>query len=199
MLYIQRDETFPLSRVAAVVHPTKRIIAYHLLWQDDINGAWIPFTVPSDEEEVWVGYDSSNAPTDVWTYWHGTILHTPWPKTQVTIYVQWGKHGSLPGGIRESTLPRPKTLNFFYDAATTFLVPDQLLGRINRKGEVFFPHGYKRYRDFSHVMPLSDRIDVITKSENPEGVLQAVFGHYSHKPNWPPGIQAKKNRRHGIP
>ncbi len=192
VLYIQRDETFPLSRVAAVVHPTKRIIAYHLLWRDDVNGSWIPFTVPTDEEVVWVGYDSSKAPTDVWTYWHGTILHTPWPKTQVTIDVQWGKHGSLPGGIRESSLPKSKTLNFFYDAATTFFVPDQLLGRITRKGEVFFPHGYKRYRDFSKVMPLSDKLDVVTMSETPDSVLQAFFGKYSHKPNWPPDIQSRK-------
>jgi hypothetical protein len=184
VLYIQRDETFPLSRVVAVVHPTKPLIAYHLLWRDDVNGSWIPFTVPTDEEVVWVGYDRSHAPTDVWTYWHGTILHTPWPRSQVGIDVQWGKHGSLPAGIIESSLPKPKTLNFFY-AATRFLIPDQLLGRVVRKGEVFFPHSYKRYRDFSHVMPLSTRIDVVTKNEKPEAVLQAVFGKYSHKPNWP--------------
>ncbi len=187
VLYIQRDETFPLSRVVAVVHPTKRVIAYHLLWRDDVNGSWIPFTVPTDQEVVWVGYDASNAPTDVWTYWHGTILHTQWPRSQVGIAVQWGKHGSLPAGIRESTLPKQKSLNLFY-AATRILIPDQLLGRIVRKGEVFFPHSYKRYRDFSRVMLLSDRLDVVTRTEKPEEVLQAVFGDYSHKPNWPPGI-----------
>ena len=187
VLYIQRDETFPLSRVVAVVHPTKRIIAYHLLWRDDVNGAWIPFTVPTDEEVVWVGYDSTQAPVDVWTYWHGTILHTRWPRSQVGIDVQWGKHGSLPAGIRESSLPRPKTLNFFF-AATRFLIPDQLLGRAVRKGPVIFPHSYKRYRDFSRVMPLTDKLDAVTRAEKPEPVLQAVFGKYSHKPNWPPGI-----------
>lgn len=187
VLYIQRDETFPLSRVVAVVHPTKRVIAYHLLWRDDVNGSWIPFTVPTDQEVVWVGYDASNAPIDVWTYWHGTILHTRWPRSQVGIDVQWGKHGSLPSGIRESTLPKQKSLNLFY-AATRVLIPDQLLGRIVRKGEVFFPHSYKRYRDFSRVMLLSNRLDVVTRTEKPEEVLQAVFGDYSHKPNWPPGI-----------
>ena len=188
MLYIQRDETFPLSRVVAVVHPTKRLIAYHLLWRDDVNGSWIPFTVPTDEEVIWVGYDATNAPTDVWTYWHGTILHTAWPRAQVAIDVQWGKHGSLPRGIRESSLPKQKSLNLFY-AGTRVLIPDQILGRMVRKGEVFFPHSYKRYRDFSRVMTLSDRIDVVTKNEKPEDVLQAVFGKkYSRKPNWPEGI-----------
>ncbi|MEO8192658.1 MAG: hypothetical protein ABI681_02325 [Gemmatimonadales bacterium] len=187
VLYLQRDERFPLSRVVAVIHPTKRIIAYHLLWRDDVNGSWIPFTVPTDQEIVWVGYDESGAPTDVWTYWHGTILHTPWPKSQVAIDVQWGKHGSLPRGIVESTLPNPKTLNFFF-AATRFLIPDQLLSRAMRGGPATFPHGYRRYRDFSRVMPLSGRLDAIAKVENPDEVLQAVFGHYSHKPTWPPGI-----------
>src|ERR1044071_1272848 len=109
LLYVQRDELFPLERVVAVLHPTRPIIAYHLLWRDDVNGSWIPFTVPTDQEIVWVGYDSTQAPVEVWTYWHGAILHTPWPRKQVAIDVQWGKHGSLPRGIRESDLPHPRT------------------------------------------------------------------------------------------
>ena len=43
-LYLQRDEAFPLSRIVAVVHPSRSVIAYHLLWRDDVHGAWIPFT-----------------------------------------------------------------------------------------------------------------------------------------------------------
>ena len=68
VLFLQRDEWFPLERVVAVLHPSRRIIAYHLLWRDDIHGSWIPFTVPTDEEIVWVGYDSTSNPTDLWTY-----------------------------------------------------------------------------------------------------------------------------------
>lgn len=185
-MYLQRDEKFPLSRAVAVVHPEKRIIAYHLLWRDDVNGAWIPFTVPTDQEVVWVGYDSTGAPIDVWTYWHGTVLHTAWPKSQVAINVQWGKHGSLPQGIRESDLPAPKTLNFFF-AATRFLIPDMLLSRAMRGGPASFPYGYRRYRDFSRVMPLMDRLDAIVQTEKPDRVLTAVFGEkYSRKPEWPP-------------
>jgi hypothetical protein len=188
VLYLQRDERFPLSRVVAVVHPTKPIIAFHLLWRDDVNGAWIPFTVPTDQEVVWVVYDPTGAPTEVWTYWHGTLLHTGWPKSQVAINVQWGKHGSMPRGLVESTLPKPKTLNFFY-AATRFLVPDMLLSRAMRGGPATFPHSYARYRDFSRVMPLTDRLDAVVKTETPGKVLEAVFGKkYSRKPNWPDGI-----------
>src|SRR5512142_1951151 len=42
-LYVQRDEPFPLIRVVAVLHPTKPIIAYHLLWRHDVNGQWVPW------------------------------------------------------------------------------------------------------------------------------------------------------------
>jgi len=116
VLYVQRDEWFPLERVVAVIHPVRPVIAYHMLWKDDVNGSWIPFTVPTDEEVIWVGYDATWAPTDLWTYWHGTLLHTPWrDRGQVAINVQWGKHGSLPHGVIESDLPSPKKLNDFRD------------------------------------------------------------------------------------
>src|SRR3954469_674489 len=57
ILHVQRDEPFPLVRIAAVVHPTRPVIGYHLLWQHDVNGQWLPWTKPSDEEIIWVGYD----------------------------------------------------------------------------------------------------------------------------------------------
>ena len=101
LLYVQCDEWFPLQRVAAVLHSARRIIAYHLLWQDDVNGSWIPFTVPMDEEVVWVGYDSTKALTDLRTSWHRTLLYSFWPRDrgQVAVDIQWGKHGSLPHGL----------------------------------------------------------------------------------------------------
>ena len=187
VLYLQRDETFPLVRAVAVVHPYKRVIAYHLLWRDDVNGSWIPLTVPTDQEIVWVGYDSTEAPTEVWTYWHGTILHTPWPRSQVAINVQWGKHGLLPRGIDEADLPALRTLNFFY-VSTIFLLPDILLGDITRKGPFGFFHSYRRYRDFSRLMLLAQRLDAIVRTTDPDKTLRAFFGNYSRKPAWPPGI-----------
>ena len=186
VLYIQRDEWFPLDRAVAVVHPSRPIIAYHLLWRDDVHGSWIPFTVPTDEEVVWVGYDPSGAPTDLWTYWHGTILHADW-RTRGTpaIDVQWGKHGSLPHGIIESDLPRFKTLNAFY--AYHFLgLPDILLGRLTRPGPLGFFHSYGRYRDFSRVMRLGDSLDVVVRAEDAHDALEMVFGSpYSRKTLWP--------------
>lgn len=186
LLYIQRDEWFPLVRAAAVLHPTRRVIAYHLLWQDDVHGAWIPFTVPTDEEVAWIGYDASGAPTDLWTYWHGTILHADWRgRGTPAVDVQWGKHGSLPHGIIESDLPRLRTLNTFY--ALHFIgLPDILLGRLSRPGPSGFFHSYARYRDFSRLVTLGDSLDVVLRTEDARESLAAVFGsRFSDKTPWP--------------
>jgi len=185
VLYQQRDETFPLSRAVAVVHPDRRVIAYHLLWRDDVHGSWVPFTVPTDEEIVWVGYDSTGAPNEVWTYWHTRILHAKWPKSQVVINIQWGKHGSFPRGMPESDLPRFGTLNFFY-AMALIGVPDMALGNTVRKGPWCFCRSYRRYRDYSRPLFLTDRIDVVVREEDPRVTLSAVFGkNYSNKTWWP--------------
>jgi hypothetical protein len=186
LLYLQRDEWFPLDRAVAVVHPTRPVIAYHLLWRDDIHGSWIPFTVPTDEEVVWVGYDPSGAPTDIWTYWHGKTLHTDWRQRGTpAIDVQWGKHGSLPRGVIESDLPPLRKLNDFYAYHFLFL-PDILLGRLTRAGPSGFFHSYARYRDFSRVFALGDSLDVVVRTDDAREVLAAVFGKpYSSKPQWP--------------
>jgi hypothetical protein len=187
LLYLQRDEMFPRSRAVAVVHPTRWIIAYHLLWRDDIHGSWIPFTVPTDEEVVWVGYDLTRATTDIWTYWHGSILHADWhDRGTPPIHVQWGKHGSLPRGIIESDLPRFLTLNAFYFYHFIGL-PDILLGKLTRPGPWGFFHSCARYRDFSRVMRLGDSLDAVVRSEDPRASLEAVFGtSFSNKTQWPP-------------
>jgi len=186
VLFLQRDEYFPLERVVAIVHPARKLIAYHLLWRDDVHGSWIPFTVPTDEELVWVGYDSTNAPTDLWAFWHGSILHTPWKdRGGVAIDVQWGKHGSLPRGVVESDLPSIKKLNDFY--ALHYLgIWDMWLGKLTRPGPGCFCHGYGRYREFVEPLLLADRIDVVARTEDPKAILLSVFGRpYSRKRAWP--------------
>jgi len=186
VLYVQHDEWFPLERVVAVVHPSRPVIAYHFLWRDDINGSWIPFTVPTDEEVAWVGYDSTHAPTDIWTYWHGKILHTDWRgHGQAALEIQWGKHGSLPLGVIESDLPRSRTLNNFY-AFTWLSLPDIWLGRLTRRGPMCFCKGYGRYRSFDRPLIVADHIDLVVRAEDAKPQLEAVFGKpYSRKFAWP--------------
>jgi hypothetical protein len=185
VLYLQADESFPLIRAVAVLHPTRPLIAYHLLWRDDAHGAWVPFTNPSDQEIVWVGYDSTRAPVELWTYWHGNILHMPWPRRQVLVDVQWGKHGSLPRGIRPGTLPAGRSLESFYLLSWAGLL-DLWLGRMFRAGPMCFCGSYARYLAFTKPVGLSNRLDVIVRAEDPSDVLRSVFGErYSRKRLWP--------------
>lgn len=185
VLFLQRDEWFPLERVVAVVHPTRRIVAYHLLWRDDAHGSWIPFTVPTDQEIVWVGYDATGAPTDLWAFWHGNILHTDWRnRGTVTVDVQWGKHGSLPRGAFVNDLPGIRKLNAFY-LFTWLGIPDMWLGKITRPGPGCFCYSYRRYREFNRPLILGERIDVVALTDDPTPILTAVFGKYSKKKPWP--------------
>ena len=186
LLYVQRDEWFPLERVVAVVHPSRPVVAYHLLWRDDVHGSWIPFTVPTDEEVLWVGYDSTKAPSEVWTYWHGKILHADWrDRGPVAIDVQWGKHGSMPRGIVDDTDMWPRTMTNFWVSAWIGL-PDIWLGRLSRSGPLCFCHGYRRYRTFDRPIVTGERIDVVVRTEDPDAALSAVFGRpYSKKTPWP--------------
>ncbi len=185
VLFLQRDETFPLERVVAIVHPTKRVIAYHLLWRDDAHGSWIPFTTPTDQEIVWIGYDSTHAPTEVWTYWHGKILHSDWQnRGTVAIDVQWGKHGSLPQNTNEGDLPAFQKMQSFY-AVAWLGIWDLWLGLLTRPGPACFCHGYGRYREFTRPLVVGDRIDAVARTEDPRPILSAVFGKYSRKPPWP--------------
>jgi hypothetical protein len=200
VLYVQRDEYFPLERVVAVVHPTRPVIAYILDWKWDLNGQWLPWTKSSDEEEVWVGYDSAtHAPTDLWTYWHGTILHADWRNGgQPAVSVQWGKHGSLPHSVVESDLPRLKTLNFMY-AIEFVALPDIWMGRLAHGGPWGFFHGYGRYRDFSHIVPLADRLNAVVCTEDARPALEALLGHrFSNKLEWPNGPSSTRSDSGGV-
>ena len=185
VLFLQRDETFPIERVVAVVHPSRRIIAYHLLWRDDAHGSWIPFTTPTDQEIVWVGYDSTEAPTEIWTYWHGKILHSDWKnRGGVAVDVQWGKHGSMPQNTVLSDLPAFQKLRSFYAFAWVGIW-DLWLGLLTRPGPACFCHGYGRYREFTRPLLIGERIDAVAVTDDPGAILTAVFGRYSRKPPWP--------------
>jgi hypothetical protein len=103
-VFVTRTEPFALRDVVAVIHPDEPIIAYHLLWDDDID--YPDDNDPSDHELVWVRYRPDGTLDRFWTYFHGRILdggpvavsdaaaHGMRP----AVFVQWGKHGSMPLG-----------------------------------------------------------------------------------------------------
>ena len=186
-LYLQPDETFRLERVVAVVHPNRRLVGYHLLWRDDAHGAWLPFTIATDQEVVWVGLDEAGAPTDLWTYWHGVILHTPWRgRGRPAVDVQWGKHGSMPRHTRPGDLPVLRSHAAFF--ALAWVLPDLWLGALERDGPLCLCRGYRRYLTFSVPLATTDRLDVIARTATPESLLRGAFGErFSEKPEWPRG------------
>jgi hypothetical protein len=101
-LFTTPSEPFRLQDFAVILHPSRRVVAYHLFWEDDID--FPEDNDPCDHEVLWVEYaEDHNAITGVSTYFHGRILrgsaeaiqdakaHAGRPR----INVQWGKHGSL--------------------------------------------------------------------------------------------------------
>jgi len=110
-IYTTPSEFFPLKDFAVIVHPSERLIAYHLFWEDDID--FPEDNDPCDHELIWVKYSADkNSIENILTYFHGRILeggqaaindaraHGMRPR----INVQWGKHGSLPPGWEEMAI-----------------------------------------------------------------------------------------------
>jgi hypothetical protein len=96
------NEFFPLKDIAAILHPEKPIIAYHLFWEDDLG--FPSDNDPCDHEIVWVEYDpTSRNVTRVSTYFHGRIVSTDAATVDANAHegrawigVEWGFHGSVP-------------------------------------------------------------------------------------------------------
>jgi hypothetical protein len=104
-VYVTRDEFFPLKDAAAILHPSERLIAYHLFWEDDID--FPEDNDPCDHEVVWVQFSADRRSIErIWTYFHGRILEggdealrdAAGHEMRARVNVQWGKHGSMPLG-----------------------------------------------------------------------------------------------------
>jgi hypothetical protein len=101
-LFATPSEPFRLQDLAVILHPSRRLVAYHLFWEDDID--FPEDNDPCDHEVLWVEYSEEHKTiTGISAYFHGRILrggseaiqdalaHAGRPR----INVQWGKHGSL--------------------------------------------------------------------------------------------------------
>jgi hypothetical protein len=112
-LYVTSSEFFPLKDFAVILHPTKRLIAYHFFWDDDID--FPEDNDPCDHELIWVRYSEDRTSLErVWTYFHGRILEggsealqdAALHQMRARINVQWGKHGSMPAGWQDLKIVR---------------------------------------------------------------------------------------------
>jgi hypothetical protein len=186
ILYLQRDEWFPLERAVAVLHPARRLIAYHLLWRDDVHGSWIPFTVPPTRKSS--GSDTTprlRPPTSGPTGTARFCIQTGAIAAN-GIDVQWGKHGSLPRGVHRERSAAPEESQQLLRASRGSGCQISGWATSHGAGRFCFCHGYARYRDFSKPLFLSGRLDAVVRTEDAREALGAVFGKpYSKKPNWP--------------
>jgi hypothetical protein len=101
-LFTTPSEPFRLQDFAVILHPSRRLVAYHLFWEDDID--FPEDNDPCDHEVLWVEYaEDLETITGLSTYFHGRILRGGFEAIQEAkahagrprIDVQWGKHGSL--------------------------------------------------------------------------------------------------------
>ena len=101
-LFTTTSEPFRLQDFAVILHPSRRLIAYHLFWEDDID--FPEDNDPCDHEVLWVEYaEDQKTIAGISTYFHGRILRGGSEAIQEAkahagrphINVQWGKHGSL--------------------------------------------------------------------------------------------------------
>jgi hypothetical protein len=104
-IYTTQREFFGLKDFAVIVHPERRLIAYHFFWEDDID--FPEDNDPCDHELMWIEYSPDRKSIQaIWTYFHGRVLAGPEAaladarqhEMRPRVNVQWGKHGSMPAG-----------------------------------------------------------------------------------------------------
>lgn len=104
-VFVTPNEPFELKDLVVVLHPRKPLIAYHLVWQDDID--FLTDNDPGDHEIVWIRYNRDDRKTveRAWAYWHGkfpcseaAVDNANRADARIKVSVQWGKHGSLLDG-----------------------------------------------------------------------------------------------------
>jgi len=134
-VFVTASEPFGLRDFAAIIHPDAPVIAYHLFWDDDID--FPDDNEPCDHEVVWVRYTKDGRLDGFQTYFHGRVLDGGKPSLddaashehRPAVYVQWGKHGSMPMGWRQQEIERDEG-----DAEAAYLPSDGpvTLERFNR-------------------------------------------------------------------
>src|ERR1044072_7678916 len=145
-IYVTPSEFFPLKDFAVLVHPERRVIAYHIFWEADID--FPEDNDPCDHELIWVEYaEDRHTLTRVWTYFHGQILdsgkeavdearqHQMRPR----INVQWGKHGSMPVGWESLTIRRDSGAQAT-EAISLKLNNDETFRRLSSEGRRLLTH-----------------------------------------------------------
>jgi len=124
-VFVAGSEPFALRDFAAVIHPELPVIAYHFFWEDDID--FPDDNEPCDHELVWVRYTKDRRLAGLQTYFHGRVIDggqtavddAAANEQRPAVFVQWGKHGSMPAGWQRQEIERDEG-----DAEAAYLPSD---------------------------------------------------------------------------
>jgi hypothetical protein len=200
-LFVTQEESLLLKASAAVLHPGRPLIAYHLFWEDDIDHP--DDNDPCDHEVVWVAYDTTSGDvTGVHAYYHGRILTSDTAVTDANAHggrpwvgVQWGKHGSLVAGWEKI-----QGESIWLDMRGTYLRlheqgPDQRDHPLAQGWPQRFEGSWDDFVDFSQPVELREWLasqGMMVVSRWPNAVIDRRFLRYNFypKPEWPEGERA---------
>lgn len=188
VLLLHRDEPFQLKDVAAVIHPDRPWIGYHLFWEDDLD--FPEDNDPCDHEVIWVEFDPATERTvAVHTYFHGTILTRSLAGAPARVAVEWGKHGSVPVNSEGRLDNPPPTLRQHWKRLNESgrRLPEHPLGRSwpNR-----FEGNFDEYLHLDVPLVLTERLrdaHRLVRSRWPNAVLnqQILPYNFAAKTPWP--------------
>ncbi len=194
-LYTNAAEPFALKDVAAVLHPERRLIAYHLFWEDDID--FPDDNDPCDHELMWVAYSADRKHVEqVWTYFHGRVLAGGEPARREArehglrprVDVQWGKHGTMPVGWQALALDNEETYRTLHERGRR----DHGDPRAHRAGwPSRFDGTWNGFVSFSRLVDpvtLLARNRMVKVSRWNSATVQQHFLRYNFRPKieWPP-------------
>lgn len=202
-VFVTPNEPFELKDLVVVLHPSEPLIAYHLVWQDDID--FLTDNDPGDHEIVWIRYNTDDRKTveRAWAYWHGkfpcseaALDRANGADARIKVSVQWGKHGSLLDGWED-------VIDVNGDPSAEELEPLQY-SRLQGKGRyqndtfyakkwpVKFEGSRKEFVNFSRKVNVSGKLleqtAMIVVTEYANAVIKQELLPYNiyPKPDWPP-------------
>lgn len=204
-LFTAADEPFVLKDFVVVLHPTKPLIGYHFIWEDDID--YLQDNDAGDHEIVWIRYDEQKERLEkAWAYWHNNfpcskdaVLDANQNNGRIRVSVQWGKHGSLLEGWQ-----RMIEVNGERDQANDRLEPlqyDRLhnLGRYTWENEGHYAQRWpdafkgseKDFTTFTQEIDLEDKFgqhEMIAVTRYANAVIDQWYLPYNVHPkaDWPP-------------
>ena len=200
-VFVTPQEPFALKDVVVTFHPepSRRLIGYHLIWEDDID--FLTDNDPADHEIVWVKYSKDERVEAAWAYWHGEILTTaeavPGANAnggRIKVAVQWGKHGSLLAswhekiGIDQALAAYPEYETLQFKRLTVGRLPAQ--GHYADRWPVRFEGNQDQFTDFSVEVDVVRKLEehqMVVVTRYPNAVLTGWHLPYNVRPkrDWP--------------